>query len=363
SRRSVGDLQILLDAARPLKSLAEETPINNSLAKRIFDRLLGDSETSAKQGLTELAGVARWVNLKQSAATFLPYIVLQSWFLWDIHALRRLERWQKKHGEFAEAWLTSLAELDALMSLAALIDDHPTWTEPVWQLAPATAHAAPSPPLVSSTAMGHPLLPESDRVDNDVTIGPPGSFLLVTGSNMSGKSTMLRSVGLNTCLAMAGGPICARELRLPAIELATSIRVADNLGDGVSYYMAELQRLAEVVDHAKQLAKSNQLTQLFLLDEILQGTNSRERQIAVARVLRHLSRCGSIGAITTHDLELADEPEMGERALPVHFRETVRPDADGNDRMTFDYRMRNGICPTTNALRLLELVGLQEDLP
>ena len=362
SRRSVGDLQVLLDSAQPLASLASEEAATNHVAQKIFDCLLGDTNASAKQGFAELATVAKWVNLKQSASTFLPYILLQSWFLWDIHALRKLERWQEKHGPHAGGWLEALAELDALMSLAALVDDHPSWTTPIWQPYQAESVSGATSHVVSSKAIGHPLLRESDRVDNDVTIGPPGSFLLVTGSNMSGKSTMLRSVGLNTCLAMAGGPVCANELRLPAIELATSIRVSDNLGDGVSYYMAELHRLADVVEHAKSLAESDRVTQLFLLDEILQGTNSRERQIAVARVLRHLSHCGSIGAITTHDLELADEPEMNERAVPVHFRETVRPDADGNDRMTFDYCMRDGICPTTNALRLLELVGLREDL-
>jgi DNA mismatch repair ATPase MutS len=125
--------------------------------------------------------------------------------------------------------------------------------------------------------------------------------------------------------------------------------------------MAELHRLKGVVERARALASRNSCVSLFLLDEILQGTNSRERQIAVTQVLRHLIDCGAIGAISTHDLELADEPQLRAVSDIVHFRETITPDADGNEQMTFDYRMRSGVSPTTNALRLLEIVGLGSD--
>ncbi len=143
-----------------------------------------------------------------------------------------------------------------------------------------------------------------------------------------------------------------------SVELATSIRVSDDVSQGVSFYMAELKRLKSVVDLARRMAEVNDRACLFLLDEILQGTNSRERQIAVVQVLRHLMDSKAIGAITTHDLELADEPELQSIATTVHFRETIRPDAEGNEQMTFDYQMQHGVSPTTNALRLLEMVGL-----
>ena len=126
--------------------------------------------------------------------------------------------------------------------------------------------------------------------------------------------------------------------------------------------MAELQRLKSVVDHARYMSQKHGQLCLFLLDEILQGTNSRERQIAVVQVLQHLINFGAIGAISTHDLELADEPDLMSVAKVVHFRETIRPDAEGNEQMTFDYLMRQGVSPTTNALRLLQMVGLGEDL-
>ena len=150
-------------------------------------------------------------------------------------------------------------------------------------------------------------------------------------------------------------------MSLPSVHLATSIRVRDDVGEGVSFYMAELKRLKKVVDEAEKLADQEHHVLLFLLDEILQGTNSRERQIAVVQVLRHLIYSNTIGAISTHDLELADDPQLSSVATPVHFRETIKPDAEGNEQMTFDYTMRQGVSPTTNALRLLEMVGLGRD--
>ena len=308
---------------------------------------------SAVSGMRSLGRVAAAGSLRQSAATFLIYLPLQALMLWDVRVLDRLEQWQVAHADEAQAWFDALGELESLMSLAALKDDYPSWATPTWVGNPDQA-------VIESTAIGHPLLSDDDRVINDVTIGPPGSLLLVTGSNMSGKSTMLRSVGLNVALAGTGAPVCAEKFKLASTELATSIRVSDDVSQGVSFYMAELNRLKSVVDHARQMATMDDRVCLFLLDEILQGTNSRERQIAVVRVLDHLVDSKAIGAITTHDLELADEPALQSVATTVHFRETIRPDAEGNEQMTFDYKMRKGVSPTTNALRLLEMVGLGE---
>jgi DNA mismatch repair ATPase MutS len=207
--------------------------------------------------------------------------------------------------------------------------------------------------------LGHPLLPAARRVGNDVTVGPAGTFLLVTGSNMSGKSTLLRAIGLNAVLAQAGGPVCAASLRLPPVRLATSILVEDSLASGVSFFLAELLRIKGVVAAAAE-AKARGAVLLYLLDEVLRGTNSVERQIAVRRVLRHLLSRGALGAVSTHDLELAAGAGIAEAARPVHFRETLAPDPDG-PRMSFDYRLRPGPATTTNALELLRQVGL--DLP
>ena len=193
---------------------------------------------------------------------------------------------------------------------------------------------------------------------NDVQVGPPGTFLLVTGSNMSGKSTLLRALGVNVVLAQAGGPVCATAMSLPPLVVRSSIRVQDSLERGVSYFMAELQRLKEVVDAAEQVREAGAGTLLFLLDEILHGTNTAERQIAARRVILHLVAQGAIGAVSTHDLTLAQGGEIAAAGQPVHFTEDFQEGPDG-PLMTFDYRLRPGLAPSTNALKLMEIVGLR----
>lgn len=354
SRDSVDEYRELFAAAEWLKDEDDDGPQADRL-EHLHKVLLDDAEQSARVGMNALKRVASLGSLRSSASTFLLYLPLQALALWDIRVLQKLEDWKTSYGESVPHWFNAFGELEALMSLAAVCDENPTWVFPSWTDDDAREQEKAR---FQSTGLGHPLLGDDDRVCNDVTIGPSGTVLLVTGSNMSGKSTMLRSVGLNVALAGAGAPVCATQLSLPSTELATSIRVRDNLAEGVSFYMAELKRLKGVVDRAQALSSKQGRISLFLLDEILQGTNSRERQIAVTQVLRHLIECGAIGAISTHDLELADEPELQAVSEIVHFRETITPDADGNEQMTFDYQMRTGVSPTTNALRLLEIVGL-----
>lgn len=183
-------------------------------------------------------------------------------------------------------------------------------------------------------------------------------MLLVTGSNMSGKSTLLRAIGVNGMLAEAGGPVCARQLVLPSLVVTTSMRIQDSLEDGVSFFMAELKRLKTIVDQAAALNEGHGRVLLYLLDEILQGTNSVERHLAVSQVLSHLIGQGAIGAVSTHDLELAQAPELQGYCQTVHFRETLHGDGVSGQQMTFDYRLRDGVATTRNAMKLLELVGL-----
>ena len=163
-------------------------------------------------------------------------------------------------------------------------------------------------------------------------------------------------------LAQAGAKVCAQQFDVPNIELATSMRVHDSLADGVSFYMAELKRLKQIVDQAANAAAQQHRRTCFLLDEILQGTNSRERHIAVTRVIAHLIESGAIGAVSTHDLELANATELDGKIDCVHFRESFTQEVDSSgkktSRMTFDYLMREGVATTTNALKLLEMVGL-----
>jgi predicted ATPase len=353
NRRAVSDYQEIFAAASWLPDSQAPDLHAGGFLHRIR-RTMVDGQRSAASGMRDLQRVARAGGLRQSAASFFVYLPLQCLTLWDVKVLDKLEHWQADYADDVADWFDCLGQLESLMSIAALWDEYPKWAEPHW-------HDSIDGAVFQATAIGHPLLHDDVRVCNDVSVGPAGTLLLVTGSNMSGKSTLLRSIGLNAALAGIGGPVCADRLALPSLELATSIRVSDDVSQGVSFYMAELKRLKSVVDHAHHMATTDDRVCLFLLDEILQGTNSRERQIAVVKVLRHLMHSGAIGAISTHDLELADDAELQAVATTVHFRETICPDAEGHDQMTFDYQIRDGVSPTTNALRLLEMVGLGED--
>jgi DNA mismatch repair ATPase MutS len=252
------------------------------------------------------------------------------------------------NGATVRRWLQAVGQLEAITSLATLAHDNPHWAMP------KVEHEAGS--TITATQIGHPLLPDENRVLNDVDIGPAGTFILVTGSNMSGKSTLLRAVGLNIILAQAGAPVCATQLRMPPVKLATSMRTHDSLANGVSFFLAELKRLKQIVDESRESQQHAELF-VFLLDEVLQGTNSVERHIAVSRVIDHLVAQGSIGMVSTHDLELAASPNLVNVCRTVHFRESFTG-VDGHERMTFDYILRPGVAATTNALKLLKLVGL-----
>ncbi len=176
---------------------------------------------------------------------------------------------------------------------------------------------------------------------------------------MSGKSTLLRAIGSNVVLAAAGAPVCASSLTLPPVRVCTSMRVEDSLEEGISLFMAELLRIKAVVEAADRAARSGERV-LYLLDEILHGTNTAERRIAARGVVRHLLSTGAIGAVSTHDLTLADAPDLLRAAHSVHFREEVSAgdDADVGTRLSFDYELREGIATTRNALKMLDAVGL-----
>jgi energy-coupling factor transporter ATP-binding protein EcfA2 len=303
----------------------------------------------------EIRRLHKIVRLAQPASSMV-YPVIELTTLWNVHVLHLLERWQAKDGPRVRGWLMALGEAEALAALARLQHDNPAWALP--DLDPAAVG-------YTASDLGHPLLASVQRVTNDLTLGPPGAFLLVTGSNMSGKSTLLRAAGVNAVLAQAGGPVCASALRMPPLAVWTAMRISDSLERGVSFFMAELERLRDVVEAARTAGPAFENGQpaipqiLYLLDEILQGTNTAERQIAARRVIRLLLRCRAIGAVSTHDLTLADAPDLAATARAIHLTEIVVDGPDGA-RMTFDYRIREGIARSTNALRLLDMVGLTE---
>ncbi|MCC7104246.1 MAG: DNA mismatch repair protein MutS [Chloroflexi bacterium] len=307
---------------------------------------------SGSTAAAELRSLQRLTTVAQPT-TSLPYLLIELSTLWNVHVLAALERWQARRGGDVRRWLAVLGEAEALSSLARLAHDNPDW---------AFASIDASRDSFVASNLAHPLLPSNVRVANDVRVGPPGTLLLVTGSNMSGKSTLLRAIGANAVLAQAGGPVCAARLALPPVALWTSMRVQDSLEHGVSHFMAELQRLKQVVDAAPSPRSDAKDTPrlLYLLDEILQGTNTAERQIAARRVIRLLLHRHAIGAVSTHDLTLAASPDLTPFVDAVHLSESVG-DGESGPAMTFDYQLRPGIARSTNALRLMEMVGLPDD--
>lgn len=315
--------------------------LQNSLTA---DGLRADAQMRRLARIMALADLRGWMF-------FYP---IQIATLWNVHVLWLLEGWRAVAGARARDWLAALGDAEALAALAALAHDNPAWAFP--ELPDARE---PGVPVFAAQSLGHPLLPPARRVDNDVALGPAGRLLLVTGSNMSGKSTLLRAIGLNVVLAQCGAPVCATALRLTPAELATSMRVQDSLEAGVSYFMAELRRLKAVIDMAEHVQAEGARTLLFLLDEILHGTNSSERQIAARRIILRLLALCATGAVSTHDLALADTPELAAASELVHFTEQFTRGPDG-PAMQFDYELRPGIATSTNALALMEMLGLTE---
>ncbi len=306
----------------------------------LLQRVLGPLQAGEGQNVSaRLRSFSRRFSFAEVRQSGQMSAILNLLLLWDIHWMFALEGWRREHGNQVRGWFEALAELEALSSLAGFSWDHPSFPFP---------EIADEGPVFTARGLGHPLLERP--VVNDVSLPGPSTALVVTGSNMSGKTTMLRAMGANAVLALCGAPVCAESLRVSQLRLATSMRVKDSLERGVSYFYAEVQRIRDVLE----AARSAQGKAMFLLDEILLGTNTRERQIASRGILRLLLESGAIGAVTTHDLaltSLADVPWA--KVRNVHFRDLL---VDG--RMTFDYRMREGVVETTNALRVLAEAGV-----
>lgn len=284
-----------------------------------------------------LAAMADWMETRRNP---LAHFVVDTLFLWDIQWLWAFRRWKRENGPLLRGWLEAVARAEALSSLAIPAFENPDWAFP---------EIAEEGPLLESRDMGHPLIHPDRRVANDFALGRPGEIVIITGSNMSGKSTLLRTVGVNLVLAYAGAPVCASSFRCAPLEIRASMRLRDDLDKRISSFYAELLRIKGMVEAAKAGRRI-----LFLVDEIFRGTNSRDRREGAETVLRRLHDLGASGLVSTHDLELARLQEMEpERFRNAHFQESY---VDGEIR--FDFRLREGVSRTTNAMHLIRMAGL-----
>ncbi|HEX7123712.1 MAG TPA: hypothetical protein VF178_15150, partial [Gemmatimonadaceae bacterium] len=315
-------------------------------AKQLQDaqRELVAGARSARRSIRILADLVQCAEMRRSP---LPHALLNALVLWDVHVLAGLTWWQATRGAEVGRWLEAIGTIEAVAALATLAHDHPDWTFPE-VVDGDSGH-------LMARQLGHPLLPDEACVRNDVEVGPRGTLLVISGSNMSGKSTLLRAIGVNVVLAQCGSAVCATAMRCSPLAVHTSIRIEDSLPRGVSHFMAELLRIKSIVDAAEAARDGSPV--LYLLDEVLHGTNSVERAIATERIMQHLMAVGAVGVVTTHDLALFDSPSLANAVRHAHFSEHFEPSGNGRV-MRFDYLLRPGKATSRNALALLELVGL-----
>ncbi len=306
-----------------------EAPPLRALVLKLSSHTLSPSST-----FTKLATIVNFVEARRNPI-LAPFLLL---LMYPLQTALAAERWRADHGKAIESWLEVLGEIEALVSLAQYSYEHPEDPFPEFIEGAAAFHAA---------QLGHPLIPAAARVCNDVDIGGATRVLLVSGSNMSGKSTLLRTAGINAVLAMAGAPVRAKRLQLTPLQVGASIRINDSLHEGSSRFYAEITRLRQLFEPAK-------LPLLFLLDELLQGTNSADRRIGAQGVIRALIERGAIGLVSTHDLALTEIPGLGAGSvLNVHFQDEL---VEG--RLKFDFKLHAGIVTRSNGIELMRSIGL-----
>lgn len=299
-------------------------------------RLSSDGERASAK-IRRLARLIEFLDARRNQL-FAPLAAL---LLWGTQFAFAIEDWRRGSGPRVPRWLEAVGELDALLALASYGFENPEDVFP---------EASSENALFEAEGLGHPLIPPDRLVRNDVSLGRKARLLVVSGSNMSGKSTLLRSIGVATVLALAGAPVRARRLTLSRLGVAATIRIEDSLQEGISHFYAEILRLRQIMELTKE-----EIPVLFLLDEIFHGTNSHDRRIGAEAVVRGLVERGAIGLITTHDLALSRlEETMPGRARNVHFEDHIE---DGKIR--FDYRMREGVVKKSNALELMRGIGLE----
>jgi membrane protein YdbS with pleckstrin-like domain len=327
-----------LEVLSGLLRVIEDTTFHVPALRRIASAI-GGSRRAASAEIARLDGLAGRLAWRQNLIFGPPALLM----LWATQCAFAIDGWRARVGPRVAGWLDAVGELEALAALATFAAEHPSYVYPVIEQDAPPAHLA-------ATGLAHPLLPRS-AVANDVALGreAPGVFV-VSGSNMSGKSTLLRALGVNVVLAEAGGPVRATSFRLTPLEIGASIRVLDSLQDGRSRFFAEISRLKQLVD----LTRAHPGGVLFLLDEILAGTNSHDRAEGADALLAGLARAGAIGLVTTHDLALSRIADArAPRAANVHFADEF--DEGG---LSFDYRLRPGPVRTSNALVLMRSIGL-----
>ncbi len=331
-----------LDASRhavntlaPYLAIIEAESVRAPLLTSIKRQLEEDDGLPSKR-IEQLNGIVRLLDMQGNQLFALAGLIL----LWPVHVSHALDTWRLRHGRRMAPWLEAAGHFEALAAISGFAFERPAYAWP---------EGTPEGPRFEAEALAHPLLPSSGCVANDLRLDAAQRLLIVTGSNMSGKSTLLRAAGLTLCLARAGAPVRAKRLTLSNLRLGAAMRVQDSIQQGHSRFYAEINRLKQIVDSSEGDAPV-----LFLLDEILSSTNSHDRKAGAEAVVRTLVERGSIGLVTSHDLAIAElEHLLAPHARNVHFQDEI---ADG--RLQFDYKLREGVVQKSNAVALMRSIGL-----
>jgi hypothetical protein len=338
---------------RPLLRYLEGFPYGTRKALKQQCALFLSEPHRPSQRLRQVQIVTAMAGLRMNPAVGLLLNLLTPWDFWVAWLAARQ---RQSMASLLPAWLEAFHQLEALISLGEFAALHPGYAFPT--ITPVGEHAQDAvetpngpEPVFAARGLGHPLLPFDRKVCNDLRIEALGELLIITGSNMAGKSTFIRTVGVNLCLAYAGGPVDAAALQTVPFRLYTCIRISDSLGDGFSYFYAEVKRLKGLLEALK--TDPSGLPLLYLVDEIFRGTNNRERLIGSRAYVKALIGAPGVGLIATHDLDLATLAEESPQVHNVHFRDEV-----AGGKLTFDYHLRPGPSPTTNALKIMAIEGL-----
>ncbi|MGV8984344.1 MutS-related protein [Clostridium sp.] len=315
----------------------ENKNFSSEYLKSLKEKLINMDGIKASHQIKKLANLVNLISDRKNIY-YLPINIL---FLVDYQCLINLQRFKKTSGVCLKSWLDVIGEMESLNSLSTIAYEHKDWAMPKFQ---------EEPPIFKAKNLGHPLL-GSNRVYNDIHIEKSQNILLITGSNMSGKSTLLRTTGINLILAYAGAPVCAESFYCSIMDIYTCMRTSDNLEKNISSFYAELLRIKKLVT-----ATENNAPIFFLLDEIFKGTNSIDRHTGAKVLVSKLCNDNALGFVSTHDLELGDIEKTNKKVKNYHLKEYYK-----DDKLYFDYKLRSGVSTTRNALYLMKMAGL--DIP
>jgi DNA mismatch repair ATPase MutS len=324
-----------IEAYKNIIKMIEKENFEAEYLRTLQNELIVNNKKASVK-IKSLERIVEAIDLRYNA---IPYIILNIVVLWDYHCLFALEEWKRTNGRLINKWFHSVGCMEAISSLGVTIQTNPNWRFPGF-----TKKAM----KLNAKNLGHPLISQNKRVNNNLEM--ENNICIITGSNMSGKTTLLRTLGMNLVLAYSGAPVCADKLECSIMEIFTSMRVSDDLNSGISTFYAELLRIKKIVEYSKE-----KLPMIFLIDELFRGTNSRDRIIGAKSLLINLDKPWIIGMISTHDFELCDlSNERDGRVVNYHFTESYE-----NNRIKFDYKLRDGRSSTTNAKFLMRMVGIE----